>query len=210
MTEHKPDNKSVGLIILAAGASKRMGSPKQLLPYEGSNFIQHTVKEALNSACNPVVVVLGANHDLILPQVINNPVHIAINHEWPEGMASSIRTGINSILEINPKLRSVLILLCDQPFVSADQINKLIEASHITKKSIIISQYEDAAGVPALFSKEHFCDLRHLKGKEGAKKILKEYKECIYKVPFPLGDIDIDTPEDYYKIIANTLNPQAD
>lgn len=203
MTEHTPENKSVGLIILAAGASKRMGSPKQLLPFEGSSLIQHTIKEALNSACNPIVVVLGANHELILPEIIINPIHIVVNKEWAEGMASSIRAGINAILELRPKLRSVLILLCDQPYVSTDQINKLVEASHITKKSIIISQYEDSAGVPALFNKEHFLDLRHLKGKEGAKKLLKDHKDCIYKVPFPLGSIDIDTPEDYYKIVAN-------
>ncbi|CAN5451360.1 hypothetical protein BH23BAC1_BH23BAC1_17210 [soil metagenome] len=203
MSDLRSENKSVGIIILAAGASKRMGSPKQLLPFEGSSLIQHSIKAAMGSVCNPIVVVLGAKHELILPQISHYPVNIKINNEWEEGMASSIRAGIKSILEIMPKLRSVLILLCDQPFVSADQINKLVEASHITNKSIVVSQYKDTAGVPALFTKEHFWDLQHLKGKEGAKNLLKAHKECIYKVPFPLGNIDIDTPEDYKNIIAN-------
>jgi molybdenum cofactor cytidylyltransferase len=118
-------------------------------------------------------------------------------------MASSLRLGLHTVLEKMPKLNAVVIILCDQPFVSSDQINKLVEASHITKKSIIISEYNNAAGVPALFTKDHFCDLLNLKGKEGAKNLLKKYKEYVYKVPFPLGTIDIDTPEDYNKIIAS-------
>jgi molybdenum cofactor cytidylyltransferase len=197
----KNDNESVGIIILAAGASKRMGQPKQLLPYQGSNLLQHTIKAAVNSVCNPIVLVLGANRELIMPQVMNNPIHIVENKDWEEGMSSSIRTGLEKMLVLNHAIKSVIILLCDQPFINAEQINKLVEASHITHKTILISEYERAEGVPALFCKEHFVELRNLHGKEGAKKLLKAHKNCIFKVPFHQGVIDIDTPEDYEKVM---------
>ncbi|MDQ3534070.1 MAG: nucleotidyltransferase family protein [Bacteroidota bacterium] len=197
----KYDTAGVGIIILAAGASKRMGQPKQMLPFQDSNLLQHTIKAAVNSVCNPIVLVLGANIDIILPQVLGNPIHIVENKEWEEGMASSLRTGLNKMLLLNKFIESVVILLCDQPFISSDQINKLVEASHITRKSIIISEYEQSEGVPALFNKEHFHELQHLKGKEGAKKLLKLHKDCTYKVPFPQGLIDIDTPEDYKNVM---------
>lgn len=196
----KNDNEAVGIIILAAGASKRMGQPKQLLPFHGSNLLQHTISEAVNSVCNPIVLVLGANLNLIMPQVLGNPIHIVENKEWEEGMASSLRTGLEKMLFLNKNIRAVIILLCDQPFINSEQINKLVEARQITHRTIIISEYEHAEGVPVLFNREHFNELRNLKGKEGAKKLLKLHKNCIYKIPFPQGIIDIDTPEDYEKM----------
>lgn len=199
----KNNDKAAGVIILAAGASKRMGQPKQLLPYKDSTLLIHTIKTALSSFCSPVVVVLGANIEQIKSEISDLPVQIADNKNWQEGMASSIRCGLEEILKINKSLKSVVILLCDQPFVDALQINKLVEASHITHKSIVISKYEHAEGVPVLFTKEHFKELFHLKGKEGAKRLLKIHKDSVYKVPFPQGVVDIDTPDDYQKIIQH-------
>lgn len=197
----KNDEKAVGLIVLAAGASKRMGKPKQLLPYLDSTLLQHSIKAALTSICSPVVVVLGAHVELIQPGISNLPVHIAENKDWEEGMASSIRCGLENILNLKKNIKSVVIILCDQPYVDANQINKLVEASNITHKSIVISEYEHAEGVPVLFTKEHFKELYRLKGKEGAKNLLKIHKDAVYKVPFPKGIVDIDTPEDYKNII---------
>lgn len=192
--------KDVGLIILAAGASTRMGSPKQLLAYNNTNLLQYTINEAIKSSCDPIVLVLGAYYERIYPQVENNPVHIVNNPDWEEGMASSLRKGIKSILALRSNLKGVVILLCDQPYVTSDQINKLVEASDTSDKTIVVSEYDNVRGVPVLFHFDHFDELARLQGKEGAKTILKKYQDCILRVPFPRGNIDVDTPEDYSKI----------
>lgn len=184
-------------MVLAAGASTRMGSPKQLLPYEGKSLIRHCVQNALASRSFPVVVVLGANKDLIKLELEDMPVFIAENPDWEEGMASSIRCGMEMLLTVHPGINGVIVMLCDQPFVNALFINQLLETFEKEPHPVIASFYGNEFGVPALFHRDLFYNLSALQGNGGAKKLIMQHKGDVVPVAFPEGLIDIDTPEDY-------------
>ncbi|MBD1892770.1 nucleotidyltransferase family protein [Coleofasciculus sp. FACHB-SPT9] len=192
----------VGLIILAAGASTRMGTPKQLLMYQGRSFLRHTAEVAIASLCQPIVVVLGADAERMKPEVNLLPVQIVENPQWAEGMSSSIRVGIEALSNLNQNIEAVAIALCDQPFISSQLLNQIVEAYQVTRRPIIASEYAGSLGVPALFSRALFPELTSLKTTEGAKKIIKKYSPEVFRIPFPEGAIDIDTPKDYQKFQA--------
>lgn len=190
---------TVGIIVLAAGESTRMGVPKQLLPYQGKSLIRHCVQNALGSRGFPVVVVVGANSELIKRELAGLPVYVANNPHWEEGMASSIRCGLEMMLSVHTSIKGVVIMLCDQPFVNSTYINKLIDEFEEQQNPIVASYYGNSLGVPALFSRSLFKELSLLTGNEGAKKLIQIYKSEseVLPVPFPEGIVDIDTPEDY-------------
>src|ERR1700749_3847202 len=181
------------VIILAAGESSRLGQPKQNLLFNGQTLLERTVNSALQSNCDPVIIVLGANADKINPIT---GVTILYNKDWQEGMASSIRIGIDEINR-NLSVNNTIILLCDQPFVNATLLNTLIEKHTQTGKPIIASAYSGITGVPVLFQRSLFAELLLLGGHEGAKKILITHANGIATVPFEQGNIDIDTISDY-------------
>ena len=188
---------SVGLIILAAGGSTRMGTPKQLLSYRGSSLLQHLAEEAIASECQPTVVVLGAYAEQIKLEISHLPVYVVENRQWTEGMSASIRAGIKALNASCQNLEAAVILLCDQPFVSFRIINQLVETYHSTGKPIVASEYAGTLGVPALFSKSLFLELTALRGSEGAKQVIKKCIHQVFGIPFLAGAIDIDTPKDY-------------
>lgn len=115
-------------------------------------------------------------------------------------MSSSIRVGLKALLAMNPNLDAVVILLCDQPLVSSQTLNQLIEAYHVTGNPIIASEYSETVGVPALFNHHLFSELMALKSTEGAKKLIKKHINKVFSVPFSEGAIDIDTPNDYERL----------
>jgi molybdenum cofactor cytidylyltransferase len=212
------NSSTVGLIILAAGASTRMGTPKQLLTYRGRSFIRHITESAIcasqrsterlrrsqrfaiASVCQPIAVVLGAHAERIKPEISQLPVQIVENQQWAEGMSTSIRVGLEALLAMNPNLEAVAIALCDQPFVSFPILDRIVEAYHLTGKPIIASEYSGTLGVPALFNGTLFSELMTLKSTEGAKKLIKKHIHEVFSVPFAEGAIDIDTPKDYEQL----------
>jgi len=189
----------IGLIILAAGSSSRLGKPKQNLVFQGSTLLQRTIKAALAADCQQIAVVLGANAEIIEPTITNEPIKIIHNIDWEKGMSSSIQHGLAALLKSNPEMQAVILMLCDQPFADTAIINQLIQAS-INKKHPVASSYNGTIGVPALFNKSHFNELLALQGNEGAKKLLIKYTNEVHTVPFPLGMIDIDTIGDYERL----------
>ncbi|WP_460207203.1 nucleotidyltransferase family protein, partial [Scytonema sp. NUACC21] len=136
----------IGLMLLAAGASTRMGTPKQLLQYQGKSLISHMVRQAIASGCNPIIVVLGAYADRIRPEVemLNTP--IIENQNWSIGMSTSIRCGIEALNEMNPNVEGVVLMLCDQPLVSTQIINQLLATYKTTGQQIIASEYAGVQG----------------------------------------------------------------
>jgi molybdenum cofactor cytidylyltransferase len=188
-----------GLILLAAGNSSRMGQPKQTLIYQGKTLLQHAIQAAVQSACEPVFVVLGAYADVVSAGISDESIIIIHNPEWQEGMASSIRAGIAE-LEKNKEIDSVIIMLCDQPFVDTGLLNSLVELQQTSSKGIVACSYHDTLGVPVLFSRAYFAVLRALEGHEGAKKILAAHPADIATIAFPRGETDIDTPDDYKRL----------
>lgn len=185
------------IVILAAGTSSRLGSPKQLLSYKGKTLLRHAVDTALQTGCQSVFVVLGASIDLLRNEVKDKPVIVIENSGWQEGLASSIRCGMGNIASTILRPDCVIFMVCDQPYVNSSLLLSLLEKKQETGKPIVACCYNDKIGTPALFHKSFFPALMQLKGDAGAKKIIQEYGNESVTVLFPEGIIDIDTLADY-------------
>jgi molybdenum cofactor cytidylyltransferase len=190
-------NNITGIVVLAAGASTRLGKPKQLVQYHGKTLLSHVVSEAVSSDAGPVIVVLGSNAGLVSKDLDKSRVQIVNNLEWEEGMASSVRTGLKTLLKVSPAAEAVILMVCDQPHVSASLINELIQTKNETGKPIVSCYYGDTMGPPALFHKSFFSELMQLKGDAGARKIIQQNSDQVATVLFIEGKIDIDTKADY-------------
>jgi len=195
--------KSICIIVLAAGASSRMDQPKQLLRFEGETLLRRAVRAALETRSGPVVVVLGFRARLIREEIVALDALTVVNQEWHEGMGSSIRCGLRRALEsaAPTEIEAAILMLCDQPFVTSNVIERLIDAYRERRVKIVASEYEAGGektlGVPALFSRALFPELMTLKGAEGAKRIIaRHYREAAV-VAMPEAAFDVDTPGDY-------------
>jgi len=197
----KPLKNKYGIIILAAGNSSRMGKTKQLLVYQNKSLIRHIMDESIEAVGRNVVVVLGADVNLIEPELNGTEIIMVENGEWQQGMASSIHKGLSALLAMQPALNGIILTVCDQPFVSAALFKELMALKESTDKEIIACAYDDTSGTPALFSKKYFAALMRLEGTEGAKKILMEHNEDLETVAFPLGSMDVDTMDDYKNLL---------
>lgn len=174
-----------------------MGRPKQLLPYRGKSLLGHAVDAASNANADPVIVVLGANAALVEKEIAEKRVCLAENKDWREGMASSVRCGITTLLQIAPATEATIIMVCDQPFVTSSLLDQLITTQKNTGRLMAASQYKNAVGTPALFHRSLFPELLQLQGDAGARKIIEQRKNDTATVPFAEGGIDIDTEADY-------------
>jgi molybdenum cofactor cytidylyltransferase len=188
---------NIAIVILAAGTSSRMGSPKQLLDYKGKNLLRHAVDTALETECASVFVVLGANSELLRKELKDKPVTVLENANWQEGMASSIRCGLEYITSTILRPDSIIFMVCDQPYVSSALLLSLIEKKRETKMPIVASSYENKFGTPALFHRSFFPMLMELSGDKGARKLIADNMDKVATVSFPKGITDIDTKEDY-------------
>jgi molybdenum cofactor cytidylyltransferase len=187
-------NKNIAVIILAAGSSARLGRPKQLLELGGNTLLQKSIVAALNVS-KSVIVVLGANEKLIRPTISNLPIEITLNKNWAKGMSSSIRTGMSVLENIN--CEAVLLMLCDQPFVDALLLERMISVFEKSELPIVAAEYEGKVGVPAIFDISFFQTLKILEGQKGAKVLIINNLEKVERVVFEKGKIDIDTEEDW-------------
>jgi molybdenum cofactor cytidylyltransferase len=189
-----------GIIILAAGGSSRLGQAKQLLQFRGKTLIKTAVETALQTKCPNIVVILGANSEVIRDEINDYPIKIIANNNWQSGMASSIRVGLNSLLTDNANLNSIIIMLGDQPLIKSEQIELLIKRFRKTKKHIIAAEYKNIVGVPALFSNDLFDELKSLSGDKGARMLIKRHFERVERVAIPEAEFDVDTFEDFQKL----------
>lgn len=190
---------SYGIVILAAGTSSRLGIPKQLLPYKGDSLLNNAIKTAQQVTPSAMVVVLGAEAESLRKDL---DVPTILNPEFREGMASSIRCGIQYMIgHPAEKIENIMLMVCDQPHVDAAHISALIEKQQATGAKIVASFYADRKGVPALFNKAVFQELLALTGDVGARRIIEKYDADTVVVPFPAGVIDIDTDEAYRALI---------
>ena len=187
------------IVLLAAGSSSRLGGPKQLLMYKEHTLLQHSIHIALASLANRVIVVLGANAGIIGTGITKKDDRLTCitNDQWQEGLASSIRCGLQYLLSQKPAPQNVLFMVCDQPYINTVLLNKLITLQRQTGHSIVASKYAKTAGIPAIFSRDLFPELLQLTGDKGARKLIEQQKEAVATVAFPLGTIDIDTMADY-------------
>ena len=191
---------NTGIVILAAGASSRFGTPKQLTQFNGKTFLQHVIDEAKDAGVEPIVVVTGANADEVSTSIADRNVELIFNRDWAKGMASGIVAGVHAIRQLDNRIDKIIIAVCDQPFVSAMLFKQLDKVQQETGKSIVASAYADTIGTPVLFSRKYFEQLLGLEGDTGAKKLLKDYREDVATVDFPEGDVDVDTQEDLERL----------
>ncbi len=202
-------HSQIAAVILAAGASTRMGTPKQLLQWQGRSLLRSITETAIAANCRPVIVVLGAYSEQIQAEVIDLPVHVVNNPEWQTGMGSSIRRGIQALLDRNTAVEATILLLCDQPFVSQETIHQLRSIYDSTHQSIIASAYRNTIGVPALFQKKLFSELVELHQLEGAKTVIQRHLNTVETLDFPQGAVDIDTPKEYQLMLSDSLVKQS-
>ncbi len=260
------NNPVIGAVILAAGESKRLGTPKQLIQCKDKTLLHHIIESALNSKCRKIIVVIGAHADNVKKYIAKfsidiierqtaatkwncrsgeqtensspkekllrcnstewpgpqpngatapkpqikfckrnrvSQIYCVENRNWREGKASSIRVGLKALTSKSNNVNAAIFLTCDQPFISSDVIDRIIETYEKTKKTIVASKYDDTIGVPALFGRKHFSEILSLKGDQGAKSIITNYHEQVVTISFQKGAIDIDTIEDLNQLKLN-------
>jgi molybdenum cofactor cytidylyltransferase len=197
------NSAGVCAVILAAGSSSRMGSPKQTLQFRGKSLLRHAALSALGAGCRPVIVVTGANAELSRRELDGLDVQEVLNTGWETGMASSIRAGIEALASADADTDAAILLLCDQPHVTDNVIASLVEAHRATGRPVVASTYGGSFGVPALFSRTLFAELTRLEGKSGAKEVIKRHASEAHFLLFQNGDVDVDTPDDFSRLIES-------
>lgn len=188
---------SVAAIIVAAGASSRLGRPKQLVMIDGEAMLQRTIRIAHEAGALPVVVVLGAYRKEIEDAIDFGAALIAANGEWEEGIASSIRAGVRAA-EMNAEdAAGSLLISCDQPRVTSDHLRGMITRFVLqTEPTVVASAYAGTRGIPAIFPRQAYPDLMALRGDQGARRLFDERAWRLVSMPLAGGEVDIDRPED--------------
>lgn len=190
-------------IVLAAGASTRLGQPKQLLQINGESLLHRTARLAAESGCAPIFVVLGFEADRMRQELHGLPVQVVINPVWQSGIGLSLHCGVSAVMNESPELQKTLVLLCDQPSLSAEILLSLLRTSAKAKSLITASRYATRSGVPAIFDRQLYPDLLKIEGDQGARAVIQRYAEQTSTVEFPGGIIDIDTPEDLANLASS-------
>ncbi len=195
-----------GAVVLAAGGSSRMGTPKQLLPIAGTPLLVRTVRALLESSAWPIVVVLGNAADQLRPLLTRWPLQVVENPGWQEGMGSSLSAGIEILDRFSSSLQGALIALGDQPCLSPAAIQALSSAFG-GSAGIVAARYSETLGAPAIFGRSFFPELLALPPAAGAQRLLRAHAEKVVPVDLPELAVDLDTPEDYRRFLDN-LGPR--
>ena len=174
-------------VILAAGASTRLGEPKQLAMLAGETLLERAVRVAREAGCEPVVVVLGAAYVEILAHNQLRDAVPVINDKWAEGMASSIRLGVRTLGFVAKEAEGVVLMTCDQPAVTAAHLRRLT-----LRQEVKASRYAGRNGVPAYFPANYFRRLMKLSGDAGARELLEDARS----EELAGGELDVDTAAD--------------
>jgi molybdenum cofactor cytidylyltransferase len=186
-------------VVLAAGASTRFGSVKQLVRIAGRPLLHIAVTRAAEVTGNALIVVLGSGAVQLAPLLKHSPGSVVVNHDWREGLASSIRAGV---ARLPAACKAVMLLLADQPAVTADDLRRLAGSWRKQPQHIAAALYDGACGAPAIFPRSSFRALSELRGDTGARALLRRNSERIVRVPMPSAAIDVDTPEDLLALEA--------
>ena len=192
----------LALILLAAGSSTRMGQSKQLLKIGDKSLLFYSATVALASGLR-TIVVLGANEQEHRKAMEGLPAEIISNVDWKNGMGGSLKTGLKYLLAYAPLTEAIIVMVCDQPLLTAAHLEKLRIKYESSGKRIIASHYSGTPGVPALFHKSFFSEIMELPDDQGAKKIFQQHTNDMLTIDFPEGAVDLDTPDDYKSLVDN-------
>ena len=190
-----PESRTgVAGVILAAGSSSRLGTPKQLLRYRGETLLHRTVRLAIAAGLDPVHVVLGCDASAVGAALkeLRGRVTTVVNSDWQAGMGSSLAVGIASL---PAGAGAALVLVTDQPRLSHAILAEIAAAYRTGGAALVASRYASGAvGVPGLFARRYFPELTRLAGDRGARALFARHRGQLVTVAFPAGDLDIDTP----------------
>ena len=191
----------IGAILLAAGASSRLGQPKQLLQWQGVSLLRRAATTALDAGLSPVVVVLGSAAETMTAELAGLDVTTVVNADWEVGMGSSLRTGLRKLMEIAAP-DAFVVLLCDQPLVTAAALQSLAALYETEPHPAIVSEYADGVlGPPTLLASSLFPALLALEGADGARAVIQTLPPpSVLRFPFPEAAADIDTTEDWERV----------
>lgn len=190
---------NIAIVILAAGASKRMGTPKQILSWKKSVLINDVISKGLK-CFKHVYVVLGAHRDIIERKISSKKVTIIENPRWEAGMGTSISEAVTVIEKKEDNINAILFALVDQPLLQVKHYKRLIKSFIECNNNIIATKNNEHIGVPAILGSSYFSKLKKLDGDVGAKGIISSNKEDTWVVD-PVGDIvDLDTMDAYKKL----------
>jgi molybdenum cofactor cytidylyltransferase len=196
MTDH------IAAIILAAGSASRMGQPKQLLDWGGRPLVRVVAEHALAARLDRVLVVVGAAGDAVAAALVGLPVDIVENPAYGEGQSTSLRAGV---IALGPEVGAALVLLGDQPFVTPAIVEQLVGAWRASDAAIVAPLYRGQRGNPVLFARAVFAELMAIQGDQGARAILAadpaRVRTVLFDDDLPLADID--TPEDYERLVRS-------
>jgi molybdenum cofactor cytidylyltransferase len=189
------DSSDTGLhaAILAAGASTRFGSPKQLARISGEPLLHRAVASAVRVAGHSVTVVLGAHARDIAPALRQRAVSVALNRGWEEGIASSIRLAVRTA---PPGSSALLLMLADQIAVTADDLKRLHGTWRRHPILIAAALHGGAPGLPAIFPRWAFTELLQLRGDDDPRRVLRSSIDRVVRLPMPNAAVDLNTPED--------------
>lgn len=182
----------IAAVVLAAGASERLGQPKQLIQLGGESLLRRTARLAVEVGCAPVWVVLGFAADHMRLELRGLPVQLLTNTGWKQGMASSLRAGISAA---QVQAEAVLLLVCDQVRLSKEHLQALLELHRSGTTAITASEYGGRAGVPAIFRSRLFPELLQIQGDRGAREVIERHSAETQTIPWPEGAMDLDSPE---------------
>lgn len=194
---------AVSGVILAAGESRRLGRPKQLLAFKGRPLLDHIVQNALSSNLGEIVVVLGAERGRIRVLMDLSKVHVIENDRFPEGQSTSVAVAMNFI---DAHAAGVLFLLGDQPGVTADVISSVVGAFDGDPQTIVMPSWQGTPANPVLFGRAYFQELRLLSGDEGGRSIVAQAGDRVHLVPIDLPvPQDVDTEADYQRLVRDAM-----
>ena len=188
-------------VILAAGASTRLGRAKQLVPVSGEPLLSRTARLAREASCDPVIIVLGFEAEEMRAALADAPVQLVENEKWRSGMGSSLRCGVAALYGLDPCPSDAMMLVCDQIALTAEFLCELRHVHARGERPITASHYSGRAGVPAIFAAQYFPELLRAEGDRGARGILEQHPEDVTSVEFTAGVKDLDTPEQLRELL---------
>lgn len=196
-----PDEaRRVAAVVLAAGASTRLGSPKQLVEFRGAPLVRRAASAAIAAGAKPVIVVLGERAKEVEAALAGLPgVSAVTNERWEDGLASSLAAGLREARRLDARCDGVLIVTADQPLVDHIALGLLLDAFGEGAR-LVAAEYGDTIGVPAVIAREHFESLLGLTGDAGAGRWLRGRIGEVRRVSMPGAQMDIDGAADVARL----------